>query len=196
MKRLALLSALMAALVGLFVVTAPGLVSIEVVRRSIAHEIAGWGGRALAFEGAPTVAFRPYLTVTFPRATIVSARTGDVLVSMDQLSAQIPLLPLIFGGNIEPTAFDFRRPDFHFSVDAGGQLNWTLPNGLDATTRVERIRIRDGAIHFRDASGRAIDLAAVDAALAGGRRIDGSRSDDGCRRRKSGNYLGMDHPHN
>ncbi|MBN9000112.1 MAG: hypothetical protein J0H54_12220 [Rhizobiales bacterium] len=155
----------MAALVGLFVVTAPGLVSIEVVRRSIAHEIAGWGGRALAFEGAPTVAFRPYLTVTFPRATIVSARTGDVLVSMDQLSAQIPLLPLIFGGNIEPTAFDFRRPDFHFSVDAGGQLNWTLPNGLDATTRVERIRIRDGAIHFRDASGRAIDLAAVDARL-------------------------------
>lgn len=165
MKRLALLSALLAILVGAFVVTAPGLVSIPVVRRSIAHEIAGWGGRALSFDGAPTVAFRPYLTVSFPKASILSARTGEVLVSMDQLSAQIPLLPLVLGGNIEPTAFDFRRPVFHFEIDGSGRSNWTPPNGVDRTTRVEKIKVTDGSIHYRDGSGRRIDFENVDARL-------------------------------
>lgn len=165
MKRLALLSALLAILVGAFVVTAPGLVSIPVVRRSIAHEIAGWGGRALSFDGAPTVAFRPYLTVSFPNASILSARTGEVLVSMDQLSAQIPLLPLVLGGNIEPTAFDFRRPVFHFEIDGAGRSNWTPPNGVDRTTRVEKIKVTDGSIRYRDGSGRRIDIDEVDARL-------------------------------
>lgn len=165
MKRLALLSIVVAVLVGAFIVTAPSLVSIEVVRRSIAYEIAGWGGRALTFEGTPTVAFRPYLTVAFPNARIVSSQSGDTLVSTELLSAQIPLMPLIFQGRIEPSAFDFQKPVFHFVTDAEGRPNWTLPYGLDATTRVQRLSLTDGTIHYANATGRAVEIDRVDAVL-------------------------------
>jgi len=165
MKRLAFLCLALFAIVGIFIVTAPSLVSIEVVRRSITYEIAGWGGRALSFEGTPSVAFRPYLTVTFPNVRIVSARSGETLVAMDQLSAQIPLVPLVFGGRIEPSAFRFEHPRFRFAVDAAGQVDWTLPYGLDATTRVEKLEIDDGEIEYRDASGRVVSVQDINASL-------------------------------
>jgi len=165
MKRLALLSIVLAMLVGVFIVTAPSLVSIEVVRRSITYEIAGWGGKALTFEGTPTVAFRPYLTVGFPKARIVSIQTGDTLVTTEMLSAQIPLVPLIFQGRIEPSAFDLRAPVFHFVTDAEGRPNWTLPYALDATTRVQRLSLTDGTIRYANAAGRSVEIDHVDALL-------------------------------
>lgn len=165
MKRLAFLSIILAVLVGVFIVTAPSLVSIEVVRRSITYEIAGWGGRALTFEGTPTVAFRPYLTVGFPKARIVSIQTGETLVTTEMLSAQIPLIPLIFQGRIEPSAFDLRTPVFHFMTDAEGRPNWTLPYGLDATTRVQRLSLTDGTIHYANVAGRTVEIDHVDALL-------------------------------
>ncbi|MCX5513232.1 hypothetical protein C3941_00865 [Kaistia algarum] len=181
MKRLASLSIALVVLVGAFIITAPSLVSIEVVRRSLAYEIAGWGGSALTFEGTPTVAFRPYLTVTFPKARIASSRNGETLVSMDQLSAQVPLLPLLFQGRIEPSAFDFRKPEFHFESDAAGRPNWTLPYGLDSTSRVSRLTVTGGSIHYRAADGRVVDIGDVDAVLrwpsvAGAASFEGSAS--------------------
>ncbi|MCX5495940.1 AsmA family protein [Kaistia dalseonensis] len=165
MKRLALLLAGLLALVGFFMVLAPRLVSIEGVRRSLAHEIAGWSGRALTFDGTPTVAFTPYLTVTFPRVVIGSKTGQETLVVMDSLSAEIPILPLIFGGQIEPSAFDFERPVFHFAVDGDGTANWTLPRGLDATSRVARLSITDGTIGYADQRGRSIDISGVNVVL-------------------------------
>ncbi len=106
-----------------FVLFAPRLVSIEVVRRSMSREIAGWSGRSMTFEGTPEVAFTPFLTVTFPKARIESARDGTLLVDMDALRAQVPLLPLIFRGRIEPSAFTFRKPHFRVNRAADGTMN-------------------------------------------------------------------------
>ena len=149
-----------------FVIFAPRLVSIEVVRRSMSREIAGWSGRSLVFEGTPTVAFTPRLTVTFPKSRITSNRSGATLVEMDQLSAEVPLLPLIFRGRIEPSAFTFRHPRFTITVDSSGQPNWDLPSGLDASSPLHFLTIIDGSIDYSDATGRHLSIEAIDADLA------------------------------
>ena len=178
MKRLAVFLAGLLVLVGAFFILAPRLVSIEGVRRSLAHEIAGWSGRALAFDGTPTISFTPYLTVTFPHAVIGSKTGLEPLVVMESLSAEIPILPLLFQGQLEPSAFDFRKPVFHFAVDARGTPNWTLPEGLDATSRVGRLTIIDGTIGYDDQLGRKVDISGIDPSYAGrGRpRLPASRA--------------------
>lgn len=164
-KRVAPIVAILAVLGVAFVLFAPKLVSIEVVRRSMSREIAGWSGRSLTFEGTPEVAFTPYLTVTFPNVRIGSNRNETTLVEMDQLRAQVPILPLIFRGRIEPSSFTFRRPRFHFTVDPAGTANWDLPNGLDSTSPVRQLNMTDGSVDYSDGSGRVVRVEKINAVL-------------------------------
>lgn len=157
--------ALVAVLGVAFVLFAPRLVSIEVVRRSMSREIAGWSGRSMTFEGTPEVAFTPFLTVTFPKARIESARDGTLLVDMDALRAQVPLLPLIFRGRIEPSSFTFRKPHFRVSRAADGTTNWDYPSGLDATSPLRQLTIVDGTLDYDDATGLGASLTAINATL-------------------------------
>ncbi len=165
LKRIAPLAVILAALGIGFVLLAPRLVTIEVVRRSMSREIAGWSGRSLTFEGTPAVAFTPYLTVTFPHARIGSARDETTLVEMDQLRAQVPLLPLIFRGRIEPSSFTFTRPHFRFAIDPAGQPNWDMPRGLDATAPLRQLIITDGSLDYADGAGRNVKVDKIDAVL-------------------------------
>lgn len=165
MKRLALLSLGLVGLVLAFLLLAPELVSIEVVRRSISREVTGWSGRSLTFEGTPAVAFTPYLTVTFPKVTIGSSRNQDTLVVMDSLRAQVPILPLIFRGRIEPATFDFERPVFHIAVDNTGRANWELPAGLEESTRARSLTVSQGTIEYVDPDGHSVRIEKIDATL-------------------------------
>lgn len=149
-----------------FVILAPRLVSIEVVRRSMSREIAGWSGRSLVFDGTPTVTLTPRLTVSFPKARITSNRDGTTLVEMDELRAEVPFLPLLFRGRIEPSAFIFRHPRFTIAVDNEGGANWDLPSGLNAGSPLHFLTLIDGSIDYSDASGRHIVIDAIDADLA------------------------------
>ncbi|SHE96123.1 Uncharacterized protein involved in outer membrane biogenesis [Kaistia soli DSM 19436] len=164
-KRVAPIAALLVMLGLAFVLFAPKLVSIEVVRRSMSREIAGWSGRSMTFDGTPKVAFTPYLTVTFPKVHIGSARDDTTLVEMDQLRAQVPILPLIFRGRIEPSSFSFLRPRFRIAVDAAGVPNWDLPSGLDATAPLRQLIVTDGSIDYADGAGRAERIDKIDAVL-------------------------------
>ncbi len=165
LKRIAPLVVILVALGVGFVLLAPRLVTIEVVRRSMSREIAGWSGRSLTFEGTPAVAFTPYLTVTFPHARIGSARDETTLVEMDQLRAQVPILPLIFRGRIEPSSFTFTRPHFRFAVDAAGVPNWDMPRGLDATAPLRQLIVTDGSLDYADVAGRSVRVENIDAVL-------------------------------
>ncbi|HWJ75817.1 MAG TPA: AsmA family protein [Kaistia sp.] len=164
-KRVAPLAVVLAMLGLAFVLLAPKLVSIEVVRRSMSREIAGWSGRSMTFEGTPQVAFTPYLTVTFPKVRISSARDETTLVEMDQLRAQVPILPLFFRGRIEPSSFSFLRPRFHLAVDAAGVPNWDVPSALDASSPLRQLIVTGGSIDYRDGAGRALTVENIDAVL-------------------------------
>ncbi len=165
LKRIVPAAVILAALGLCFVLLAPRLVSIEVVRRSMSREIAGWSGRSLTFEGTPEVAFTPYLTVTFPKARIGSARDETTLVEMDQLRAQVPILPLIFRGRIEPSSFTFTRPHFRFAFDAAGVPNWDMPKGLDTTAPLRQLIVTDGSIDYADGAGSLVTVDQINAVL-------------------------------
>ncbi|HEV7285651.1 MAG TPA: AsmA family protein, partial [Kaistia sp.] len=149
---------------GAFVLLAPKLVTIEAVRRSLTREVAGWSGRALTFDGTPTVAFTPYPTVTFSKVRISSDKDPQPLVEMDSLSAELSFLPLLIG-RVRPSLLELDNPVFRFGVNEKGLPNWTLPRALRGDSELGRLVIRSGTLHYRGQDQRELLLTGVDARL-------------------------------
>jgi AsmA protein len=145
-----------------FVLVAPKLVTIEAVRRSITREVAGWSGRALTFDGTPTVAFTPYPTVTFAKVRIGSNSDSQPLVEMEKLQAELSLMSLLVG-HVRPSALVLERPVFRFAVDERGIANWTLPRALRGDSELGRLIIHSGTLHYVVGDRPEFQLVGVDA---------------------------------
>lgn len=164
MKKILLLVLAIVILCGGFVLLAPKLVTIEAVRRSITREVAGWSGRALTFEGTPTVAFTPYPSVTFQKVQIGSGKDARPLVVMESLQAELSLVSLLVG-HVRPSLLELEKPVFHFAVDADGKPNWTLPRSLRGDSELGRLIIRSGTVHYAVGDKPEILLSNVNADL-------------------------------
>lgn len=145
-----------------FVLVAPKLVTIEAVRRSITREVAGWSGRALTFDGTPTVAFTPYPTVTFEKVRIGSNSDAQPLVEMERLQAELSLMSLLVG-HVRPSALVLEKPVFRFTIDARGVANWTLPRSLRGDSELGRLIVHSGTVHYVVGGKPEFLLADVDA---------------------------------
>lgn len=164
MKKILFALAAILILGGAFVLLAPKLVTIEAVRRSLTREVAGWSGRALTYEGTPTVAFNPYPTVTFAKVRISSDRDPEPLVEMDSLSAELSFLPL-FIGRVRPSVLELDNPVFRFGVDDKGQPNWNLPRALRGDSELGRLVVNGGTLHYVGSDRKELLLTGVDARL-------------------------------
>lgn len=164
MKKILSALAVILILCGAFVLLAPQLVTIEAVRRSLTREVAGWSGRALTYEGTPTVAFNPYPTVTFAKVRISSDKDPQPLVEMESLSAELGFLPLIIG-RVRPSVLELDKPVFRFGVNEKGQPNWTLPRALRGDSELGRLVIRSGTLHYVGQDRKELLLTGVDARL-------------------------------
>jgi len=145
-----------------FVLVAPKLVTIEAVRRSITREVAGWSGRALTFDGTPTVAFTPYPTVTFEKVRIGSNNNAQPLVEMDRLQAELSLMSLLVG-HVRPSALVLEKPVFRFAVNDRGVANWTLPRALKGDSELGRLIVHSGTLHYVAGDQPEVILASVNA---------------------------------
>jgi AsmA protein len=145
-----------------FVLIAPKLVTIEAVRRSITREVAGWSGRALTYDGTPTVAFTPYPTVTFEKVQIGSGTGSQPLVVMESLQAELSLVSLLVG-HVRPSLLELENPVFHFAVDAKGTPNWTLPRSLRGGSELGRLIVHAGTVHYAASGKPEIVLSGVNA---------------------------------
>ena len=164
MKKILLALAAIVILCGAFVALAPKLVTIEAVRRSLTREVAGWSGRALTYEGTPTVSFKPYPAVTFTKVRISSDRDPQPLVEMDSLSAELSLFPLLIG-RVRPSLLELDNPVFRFGVNADGTPNWNLPRALRGDSELGRLVIHSGTLHLVARDGQELLLTDVDARL-------------------------------
>ena len=164
MKKILFALAAILIFCGAFVLLAPKLVTIEAVRRSLTREVAGWSGRALTYEGTPTVSFSPYPTVTFAKVRISSDKDRQPLAEMDSLSAELSFLPLLIG-RVRPSTLDLDHPVFRFMVDEKGVPNWSLPRSLRGDSELGRLVIRSGTFHFVSGDQKDIVLSGVDGTL-------------------------------
>jgi len=164
MKKILFALATILIFCGAFVLLAPKLVTIEAVRRSLTREVAGWSGRALTFDGTPTVAFTPYPTVTFSKVRISSDKDPQPLVEMDSLSAELSFLPLLIG-RVRPSLLELDNPVFRFGINEKGLPNWTLPRALRGDSELGRLVIRSGTLHYLGRDQRELLLTGVDARL-------------------------------
>ncbi len=130
MKRFAIIAGLLVAFVAVMVVVAPLVVSSEAVRRQVTTQIADWTGRAVTFQGKPTISLMPYPTIRIGEVTLANAHgMGDQpFMRMDALVGRIRLLPLLIG-RIEIAEFRLVRPNIALQVGTNGRVNWLMKDG-------------------------------------------------------------------
>lgn len=169
----------------LFRITAPLLVSSNVVRESMEQAVAQWTGHDVTIAGVPEIRFWPEPRITL-RDIVIRKNTGEgerLLGRVAQLSASFDLLEALIG---QPEFHDFQlqSPEIYVLRDATGRLDWandgrlsravrdarpsgsgeTLPAGSDAP--MGEVRISNGMFEISDlASGRAVRLQAINGQL-------------------------------
>jgi AsmA protein len=157
MKRLLIAVVAVLAVVGGIVAAIPALLSTPIVKQRFADQIADWTGRKVTFRGDPSVAAFPYLRLSVSDVTI-GDRTGDKpFISMDRLSADMKILPLLLG-QIEINEFRLTKPSIHFRQEAQKDANWNLRQvprdkrrpGPKTLLRLSRLVLYDGTITYDD----------------------------------------------
>ena len=114
----------------------PVFLSADVVRNKVVEQLSEWTGKEIMLMGPATLSVFPNLSIELQGLSIASSKDVDAipLVTMDGLTAQIHLLPLLTG-NIEVDRFILIRPRMDLRVDAGGQRSWDFER--DEKTAVE-----------------------------------------------------------
>ena len=133
MKRIASILAIVVAAIVLSGVLFVALLPRETLKTRVGEQIAAWTGRDVSLRGEPEIRFFPHLTVTLKDVQVAgpSAMKDAGLVSMDQLTGTIRLLPLIIG-RVEIGSFTMVRPLIHLVRDDRGARNWTFDSGAAA----------------------------------------------------------------
>lgn len=109
------------------------LVPREALRARMGEQLAAWTGRDVSFAGAPEIDFFPRLTVTLNDVRVggPAGMQGAEIVSMERLTGEVRLLPLIIG-RVEIGSFSLLRPTFTLVSDEKGERNWVFDSGAAA----------------------------------------------------------------
>jgi hypothetical protein len=137
-------------------------------KSAIIDKVAQATGRELAFGGKLTVTFLPMpaltvLDVAFPNPVWIAS---PPMVKVGELSAQVALLPLVFGGNLRINRLVLKDVDLLLATDADGRGNWQFGaaekssaapptaavenNGTIALPTIDEIMLQNVAIRFDD----------------------------------------------
>ena len=158
MKRLAMpVAALLGvALVGL--VASTWLLNRDALRQAVEAQIRAVTGLDLVVKGSTDISVFPGSYVSFHDVGLRGGATSDPALSVDVLTANLRMLPLLMQ-RFEISDVMMLRPHIHVVRDAKGESNWTpfigtiartMKPGADNQVSFSEIRIQDGTLDYED----------------------------------------------
>jgi AsmA protein len=175
MKRLGMPIAafLGVALIGLFAMS--WFLNRDALRQAVEAQIRAVTGLDLVVTGPIDVSVFPASYVSFHDVGLKGGGTGDPALSVDVLTANLRLLPLLLQ-RFEIADVMMLRPHIHVVRGANGESNWTpfidtiartMKPGADNQLSFSEIRIEDGVLGYEDAGNHANEtLEDIDLSLA------------------------------
>jgi AsmA protein len=175
MKRL---GTLMAALLGVALVgliATSWLINRDALRAAVEAQIRAVTGLDLVVNGTIDVSVFPGSYVSFHDVGLKGGAAADPALSVDVLTANLRLLPLLLH-RFEIADVMMLRPHIRVIREPDGESNWTpfintivraMKPGADNQLSFSEIRIQDGVLNYEDASNHVSEqLGAIDLSLA------------------------------
>src|ERR1700681_1939097 len=175
MKRLGMpiAACLGVALIGL--IATSWFLNRDALRQAVEAQIRAVTGLDLVIKGSIDVSVFPGSYVSFHDVGLKGAATREPALSVDVLTANLRLLPLLLQ-RFEIADVMMLRPHIHVVRDGNGESNWTpfidtiartMKPGADNQVSFSEIRIQDGELDYQDAANKVSEtLGDIDLSLA------------------------------
>jgi AsmA protein len=160
-------------LIGLFAVS--WFLNRDALRAAVEAQIRAVTGLDLVIKGNIDVSVFPGSYVAFHDVGLKGNAAADPALSVDVLTANLRLLPLLLH-RFEISDVMMLRPHIHVVREANGESNWTpfidtiaraMKPGADNHVSFSEIRIQDGVLSYEDAANRVSEkLDDIDLSLA------------------------------
>jgi AsmA protein len=161
------------ALVGL--VATSWFINRDDLREAVEAQIRAVTGLDLVISGPIDVSVFPGSSVSFHDVGLKGGGISDPALSVDVLTANLRLLPLLLQ-RFEISDVMLLRPHLHVARDSHGDSNWTpfintiartMKPGADNQVSFSEIRIQDGTLAYEDAANHLSEaLGDIDLSLA------------------------------
>jgi AsmA protein len=168
-------------ILALFGVALTGLIAMswflnrDALRDAVEAQIRAVTGLDLVVHGTIDVSVFPGSYVSFHDVGLKGGGTSDPALSVDVLTANLRLLPLLLR-RFEIADVMMLRPHIHVVREANGDSNWTpfiqtvahtMKPGADNQVSFSEIRIQDGELSYQDAGNHLTEaLGDIDLSLA------------------------------
>ena len=147
----------------------------DALRQAVEAQIRAVTGLDLVIKGSIDVSVFPGSYVSFHDVGLKGGGTADPALSVDVLTANLRLLPLLLQ-RFEIADVMMLRPHIRVVRDADGESNWTpfidtiartMKPGADNQVSFSEIRIQDGVLSYQDAANHVSEtLGDIDLSLA------------------------------
>jgi AsmA protein len=161
------------ALIGL--VATSWFINRDALRAAVEAQIRAVTGLDLMIKGPIDISVFPASYVSFHDVGLKGGATADPALSVDVLTANLRLLPLLLQ-RFEIADVMMLRPHIHVVRTADGESNWTpfiqtiartMKPGADNQLSFSEIRIQDGVLDYEDAANHTSEnLDDIDLSLA------------------------------
>src|SRR6266550_7564152 len=151
------------------------LINRDALRQAVEAQIRAVTGLDLAVRGKIEVSVFPASYVSFHDVGLKGGATSDPALSVDVLTANLRLLPLLLQ-RFEIADVMMLRPNIRVVREADGGSNWTpfidtiartMKPGAENPVSFSEIRIQDGVLSYEDAATHASEtLGDIDLSLA------------------------------
>jgi AsmA protein len=175
MKRLGTLIAALLGLALIGLILTSWLINREALRQAVEAQIRSVTGLDLVVKGNIDVSVFPGSYVSFHDVGLKGGDTADPALSVDVLTANLRLLPLLMQ-RFEIADVMMLRPQIVVTRSADGESNWTpfiqtiartMKPGADNQVSFSEIRIQDGKLSYDDAVNHVSEkLDDIDLSLA------------------------------
>ena len=175
MKRLGTLIAALLGLALIGLILTSWLINREALRQAVEAQIRSVTGLDLVVKGNIDVSVFPGSYVSFHDVGLKGGDTADPALSVDVLTANLRLLPLLMQ-RFEIADVMMLRPQIVVTRSADGESNWTpfiqtiartMKPGADNQVSFSEIRIQDGKLSYDDAVNHVAEkLDDIDLSLA------------------------------
>jgi AsmA protein len=174
-KRLGMPVAALIGLVLFGLITMSWFLNRDALRQAVEAQIRAVTGLDLVVKGNIDVSVFPGSYVSFHDVGLKGGGTADPALSVDVLTANLRLLPLLLQ-RFEIADVMMLRPHIHVVRDADGDSNWTpfiqtiartMKPGADNQVSFSEIKIQDGVLAYEDAANQLTEaLDDIDLSLA------------------------------
>jgi len=174
-KRLGMPVAVFLGLVLLGLIAMSWFLNRDALRQAVEAQIRAVTGLDLVVKGTIEISVFPASYVSFHDVGLKGGGTDDPALSVDVLTANLRLLPLLLQ-RFEIADVMMLRPHIHVVRDANGDSNWTpfiqtiartMKPGADNQVSFSEIRIQDGVLAYEDAANQLTEaLDDIDLSLA------------------------------